>query len=132
MKLHHIGVVVGDIEKAIDEIKEIIDFDEITNPIHIQTQKVNVSFLKIEKMKIEFIESINNESPVSRFSENGGGIHHLCFEVKNIHEEIKKFKKKGCRIIVEPTLGFENRLIAFVFLNLKNSKVNLIELAEEK
>jgi len=38
----------------------------------------------------------------------------------------------GARVIVEPTKGFEDRLIAFVLLNLKNTNCNLIELAEKK
>ena len=38
-------------------------------------------------------------------------------------------KKNGATIIVEPVKGFEDRLIAFVFLNMKNTNCNLIELA---
>ena len=41
-------------------------------------------------------------------------------------------KKNGARVIVEPTEGFENRLISFVLLNMKNTNCNLIELAEKK
>ena len=40
-------------------------------------------------------------------------------------------EKNGARIIVQPTRGFENRLIAFVMLNLKHSNCNLIELVEK-
>ena len=66
------------------------------------------------------------------FSESGGGFHHLCFEVEDIFKEIKRMVDDGARVIVEPTKGFEDRLIAFVLLNLKNTNCNLIELAEKK
>ena len=78
------------------------------------------------------IEPITNDSPVKIFSESGGGFHHLCFEVDNVREEIKIMKQKGARVIVEPTIGFEDRLIAFILLNLKNTNCNLIELVNKK
>ena len=40
----------------------------------------------------------------------------------------KLCEDNGARIIVEPTKGFEGRLIAFVLLNLKNTNCRLIEL----
>ena len=40
--------------------------------------------------------------------------------------------KNGARIIVEPVKGFDDRLIAFLLLNMKNTNCNLIELVETK
>ena len=40
--------------------------------------------------------------------------------------------KKGATVLVNPVVGFDNRLIAFVDLNMKNTKCGLIELLEEK
>ena len=45
---------------------------------------------------------------------------------------IEKFVKNGARLVVKPIEGFEGRLIAFLMLNMKNTKCDLIELAEEK
>ena len=69
---------------------------------------------------------------MKKFSDNGGGFHHLCFEVDDIFEELEKMRKNGARVIVEPTKGFEDRLIAFVLLNMKNTNCNLIEFAEKR
>ena len=66
------------------------------------------------------------------FTANGGGFHHLCFEVDDIQKEIGKMVKNGARIIVEPVKGFDDRLIAFLLLNMKNTNCNLIELVETK
>ena len=41
-------------------------------------------------------------------------------------------QNNGARIIVDPTKGFEGRLIAFVLLDMKNTNCNLIEFAEQK
>ena len=132
MKLHHIGIVVKNIQESLGELTKFLDFKETTVPIGVKSQKVNVCFLKTSDVFIELIEPITNDSPVKIFSESGGGFHHLCFEVDNILEEIETMKQKGARVIVEPTIGFEDRLIAFILLNLKNTNCNLIELVNKK
>ena len=98
----------------------------------VSSQKVNVCFLKTSNVYLELIEPIDQDSPVKKFSESGGGFHHLCFEVEDIFKEIEEMKRKGARVIVEPTKGFDGRLIAFIFLNMKNTYCNLIEFAEKK
>jgi methylmalonyl-CoA/ethylmalonyl-CoA epimerase len=132
MKLHHIGIVVKNIQESLGELTEFLDFKETSVPLEVKSQKVNVCFLKTSDVYIELIEPVENDSPVIKFSESGGGFHHLCFEVKDIFDEVERMKKKGARVIVEPTKGFEDRLIAFVLLNMKNTNCNLIEFAEQK
>tara|TARA_B110000014_G_C19861827_1_gene446404 strand:- start:252 stop:653 length:402 start_codon:yes stop_codon:yes gene_type:complete len=132
MKLHHIGLVVQNIQESLGELTNYLKFEEIRLPTLIESQKVNVCFLKTPDIFIELIEPVDNDSPVKNFSDTGGGFHHLCFEVDNIVESLQYLKKSGARIIVEPTIGFEDRLIAFVLLNMKNTNCNLIELAEKK
>jgi len=132
IKFHHVGIVVPNIQESLGEIKKFLTFEEITVPSLIGSQKVTVCFLKVGDVFIEFIEPASDDSPVTNFVKTGGGYHHICFEVKDIHKELEKLKNQGARIIVEPVIGFENRLIAFVFLNMKNTKCNLIELVEEK
>jgi len=89
-------------------------------------------FLKIGEPFLELIEPAEEDSPVSTFVRNGGGFHHLCFEVKDLHKKIGEMVQNGARVVVEPVIGFENRLISFVFLNMKTTKCNLIEFVEEK
>ena len=132
MKLHHIGIVVRNIQESLGELTEFLDFKETSVPIEVTSQKVNVCFLKTSAVYVELIQPIENDSPVKKFSESGGGFHHLCFEVENIFEEVERMKKSGARVIVEPTKGFDDRLIAFVLLNMKNTNCNLIEFAERK
>ena len=132
MKLHHIGIVVPNISQSIGELTKHIQFETIGIPSLIGSQKVNVCFLKIGDSFLELIEPADKNSPVSNFSKDGGGFHHLCFEVDDIYHELNKLQNTGARVIVEPVVGFENRLIAFLLLNMKNTKCNLIELAESK
>ena len=130
MKLHHIGIVVKNIQESLGELTKFLEFKETSIPMGVKSQQVNVCFLKTSDVFVELIEPIENNSPVKKFSESGGGFHHLCFEVEDITKELEKMKNSGARIIIEPTKGFEDRKIAFVLLNMKNTNCNLIELVE--
>jgi len=132
MKLHHVGIVVSNIKNSLEEINRYLNFDHISSPALIMSQKVNVCFLQAGETYLELIEPAEENSPVSNFLNKGGGIHHFCFEVNDIHEAIDDIVKKGATLIVKPVKGFENRLTAFVYLNMKNTKCNLIEFAEPR
>ena len=132
MKLHHIGIVVESIQKSLGELTKYLDFESTTMPSLVGSQKVNICFLKTNNVFLELIEPAEENSPISNFIKKGGGFHHLCFEVVDIHLELEKMKKNGARIVVDVVKGFEERLIAFVMLDMENTNCNLIELAEKK
>ena len=132
MKLHHIGIIVKNIQKSLGEVTQYLDFESITMPTLVGSQKVNICFLKTNNVFLELIEPAEENTPISNFIKKGGGFHHLCFEVDDIHLELEKMKKNGARVIVDVVNGFEGRLTAFVMLDMKNTNCNLIELAEKK
>ena len=132
MKLHHIGIAVKNIQESLGDLTQFLSFDSINVPSLIGSQKVNVCFLKTNNVFIELIEPADENSPISAFTANGGGFHHLCFEVDDIQKEIENMVKNGGHIIVKPVKGFDDRLIAFLLLNMKNTNCNLIELVETK
>ena len=132
MKLHHIGIVVKNIQNSLGELTQFLNFESTTIPSLVGSQKVNICFLKTNNVFLELIEPAEENSPISNFIKKGGGFHHLCFEVDDIHLELEKMKKNGARVIVDAVKGFEDRLIAFVILDMKNTNCKLIELAEKK
>lgn len=132
MKLHHIGIVVNRIQDSVDELERYLNFQTISLPTPVGSQKVNVCFLQVGEPFLELIESTSPDSPIAEFASSGGGIHHICFEVNDIHKELEIMAKKGATILVKPVKGFDERLIAFVDLNTKNTKCGLIELLETK
>ena len=46
MKLHHVGIVVNNIQESLGELSGFLDFEETSIPIEVNSQKVNVCFLK--------------------------------------------------------------------------------------
>ena len=132
LKLHHIGIVVQNINESLGEISNFLSFESTSLPTLVGSQKVNICFLKTNSVYIELIEPADPDSPIISFVKEGGGFHHLCFEVDDIQQEIDKMVKKGARLVVAPVKGFEDRVIAFLMLNMKKTKCNLIELVETK
>jgi len=132
LKLHHIGIVVQNINESLGEISNFLSFESTSLPTLVGSQKVNICFLKTSSVYIELIEPADPDSPIISFVKEGGGFHHLCFEVDNIQQEIDKMVKNGARLVVAPVKGFEDRLIAFLMLNMKKTKCNLIELVGPK
>ena len=132
MKLHHISIAVKNIQESLAELTKFVNFESTTVPTLVGSQKVNICFLKTNNVFLELIEPAEENSPISNFIKKGGGFHHICFEVDDIHLELEKMKKNGARIVVDVVKGFEERLTAFVMLDMKNTNCNLIELAEKK
>ena len=132
LKLHHIGLVVQNINESLGEIANFLSFESISLPTIIGSQKVNICFLKTNNVYIELIEPAEENSPITNFAKEGGGFHHLCFEVDDIQQEIDKMVKNGAHVVVAPVKGFDDRLIAFLMLNMKKTKCNLIELVGPK
>ena len=132
MKLHHIGVVVPNIQDSLGELKRYISFQSSSLPTPVGSRKVNVCFLKIGEPFLELIEPSSSDSSIAEFASAGGGIHHLCFEVQDIQGKLDEMADKGATILVEPTRGFDESRIAFVDLNMKNTKCGLIELLDTK
>ncbi len=132
MKLHHVGIVVPRIKDSICDLVNYINFETIGIPMSVGSQKVNICFLKVGEPFLELIEPVEKDSPVYDFAKKGGGIHHLCFEVNDIHAQLDDMEKKGATVLVKPVIGFDNRLIAFLDLNMKNTRCGLIELLESK
>lgn len=132
MKLHHIGIVVSNIQQSLGELGRYLDFETTSAIMPVGSQKVNICLLKIGDPFMELIEPSSPDSAISEFAKSGGGIHHLCFEVKDIETELESLSRKGATILVSPVKGFDERRIAFVDLNTKNTKCGLVELLEIK
>ncbi|HOP48328.1 MAG TPA: VOC family protein [Desulfobacteraceae bacterium] len=136
MRLHHIGVVVKDISQSIKTYEKILGLDIIAEPEEDPIQKVKAVFLDMgwgEDMTLELLEPTAQDSPVMKSLGRGGGLHHICFEVDDIDEEIKRVKEKGGTVVCEPVpaCGFDNRRIAFVF-PVDNILVEFVEREKAK
>jgi methylmalonyl-CoA/ethylmalonyl-CoA epimerase len=66
--------------------------------------------------QIELVEPAGDRSPVTRFLEQGGGLHHVCYEVDDLAEQLGYMHSVGAMVLrnPRPATAFENRRIAWV------------------
>jgi methylmalonyl-CoA/ethylmalonyl-CoA epimerase len=94
-------------------------------------QKVKVAFLTTRPgdAQIELVEPAGDDSPVLRFlQERGGGLHHTCYEVGNLEEELAGFRSRGAIVAKrpKPAVAFGGRRIAWI-LTAEKLLVELLE-----
>ncbi len=130
LKLEHIGIAVKDLENSNDLFKKL--FGKSHYKVEsVDSEHVNTSFFKVGRTKIELLEATNPDSAIAKYiDKRGEGIHHIAFEVKDIHKEMKRLEKEGFRLINEkPKKGADNKLVAF--LHPKSANGVLVELCQE-
>jgi len=120
MKLHHVGIVVEDIEKGIQRYKAMFGFVPVTEVVDDPVQKVSVVLLSGPdkgSVPLELIAPLTNDSPVSKILQGNMHLYHLCFLVNDIEEALKKFRSNGAIIISGPVPAdlFKGKRIAFVY-----------------
>ncbi|MEO0097289.1 MAG: methylmalonyl-CoA epimerase [candidate division WOR-3 bacterium] len=130
-KISHIAIAVKNIEEARSFYEEILGL-KIEKIEEVKDRKVKVAFIPIGETRIELVEPISEDSPIKKFlEERGGGIHHICFEIKEIEKEMARLKEKGIRLTSDkPEKGAEGNLISFI--HPKSTYGVLIELNEKK
>ena len=129
-KIEHIGIAVKDLEASNRLFSKIFGKESYKSEL-VDSEGVKTSFFKIGGSKIELVSSIQSDSPISRYLEkNREGMHHIAFDVEDIHEEIERIEKEGIRVINKiPKKGADNKLICF--LNPKDTNGVLIELCQD-
>lgn len=131
LNVEHIGIAV----KSISVSNEI--FEKLLGIKHYKTEKVIdekviTSFFKSGDAKIELVEAMDENSPISKFiKKRGEGLHHIAFEVKDINAEMKRLEKEGFVLLNDkPKPGADNKLVCF--LHPKSVNGVLIELCQER
>lgn len=130
-KIEHIGIAVKDIKTSNTLFEKL--FGESHYKIEkVESEGVKTSFFKVGNNKIELLEATDEDSQIAKFiNKKGEGIHHIAFDVDDIHQEIKRLQSEGFVVINEkPKKGADNKLV--VFLHPKSTNGVLIELCQER
>ena len=130
-KLNHIAIAVPNIKSASDMWEKALGA-KISAPQTLTEHGVRVVFVESPNTKIELLEPLNENSPISRFLEKNpnGGMHHICYEVNNLKLASQKLKAVGAKILGDgqPKIGAHGKPV--IFLNPKDFSGTLIELEE--
>lgn len=130
-KLEHIGIAVKNMDQANKLFASLLGREHYKIE-EVESEGVRTAFFELSGVKIELLEATREDSPIAKFIEKRGeGIHHLAFEVSDIHQSMVDYEQKGfSRINPEPKAGADNKLICF--LHPKSTNGVLVELCQEK
>lgn len=129
LKVEHIGIAVKDLTAGNTLYKQLLGKAHYKIE-EVASEKVNTSFFQVGETKIELLEPTTEDSVIAKFIEKRGeGLHHIAFEVEDIHAEMKRLESEGFRLLNEaPKRGADNKLVCFV--HPKDVKGVLIELCQ--
>jgi methylmalonyl-CoA/ethylmalonyl-CoA epimerase len=117
---HHVGFVVSSIEKSIESFAAMLRAEWDGHVFHDTHQGVRVTFLKssaAEDPLWELVEPADDKSPVQSFAAKGGGLHHVCYVVNKLEDELTRARSLGAVIAREPmpAVAFGGRRIAWIY-----------------
>ena len=131
-RLNHIAIVVPDLDEGAQIYKNILGA-KISNKIELPDHGVTTIFIELKNTKIELLHPLGPNSPIDSFLKKNpsGGIHHICYEVKDIYKARDKLLNNGARVLgnEEPQLGAHG--LPVLFLHPKDFCGTLIELEEK-
>lgn len=115
MHIDHIGIAVDDLEAAINTYEKLLEGKCYKREI-VEDQKVETAFFETGESKVELLGATAPDSVIAKYvARQGEGMHHVAFEVDDIHAELDRLREEGFRILSEePSRGADNKLVAFV------------------
>jgi methylmalonyl-CoA/ethylmalonyl-CoA epimerase len=131
MRIHHLGIAVESLEKAVPVFELLLGHPPDSRE-EVSDQKVRVVVFRVGDIRIELIEASSHDSPIARFiGKRGPGIHHLTLAVDNLRATLDDLEAHGLMLVDRnPRQGAGGESIAF--LHPSSTASVLIELLEER
>jgi methylmalonyl-CoA/ethylmalonyl-CoA epimerase len=130
-RLNHVAIATPDIQAAAKIYRETLGArvsEAVAQPDH----GVTTIFVELPNTKIELLEPLGDNSPIAKFLQKNpaGGIHHVCYEVDDLHAARDRLREAGATIIGtgEPRIGAHGKPV--LFLHPKDFAGTLIELEQ--
>ena len=128
-KIDHIGVAVNDLQEAVALYTVLLGQGTQHQEV-VESESVSTAFFDVGGVAIELLQATDPASPIAKFiaKQGRGGVHHICFEVDDIHAKLAELKAQGVTLIDEiPKKGAHGKWVAFV--HPKSAANVLIELS---
>src|SRR5262245_63488132 len=97
MRVDHIGIAVENLEAAKRLYGEVLGLRLLFEE-EVPTERVRVAAYDGGGVRIELLQSTSPEGPIGRFvASKGPGIHHVCYETKDVRAALAALPKAGVR-----------------------------------
>jgi methylmalonyl-CoA/ethylmalonyl-CoA epimerase len=113
--VHHVCMAVDDLEGAVETYTRLFGA-ELELRGRVDEQGVDAVYLRIGDGRVELVSPLAADTPVGRFLERRGpGVHHVAFEVDDVHAAANELVASGANVInEEPRPGLGGKEVVFV------------------
>ena len=130
-RLNHVAIAVPDLAAASALYRGTLGAS-VSEPLDLPEHGVTTVFVTLPNTKLELLHPLGDASPIAGFlaKNPAGGIHHLCYEVDDIHSARDRLVGEGARVLGdgEPRTGAHGKPV--IFLHPKDFCGTLIELEQ--
>jgi methylmalonyl-CoA/ethylmalonyl-CoA epimerase len=128
-KVNHVAIAVKDINEGLKTFENLLGL-KAAQVKEVPDQKIKAAMIHVGDVEIELIQPTAPDTGVAKFLESRGeGVHHICFEVDNVDNELQAMAAKGVETIDKKgRMGLAGKI---GFLHPRSAKGVLIELAQK-
>jgi methylmalonyl-CoA epimerase len=132
-KFDHIGVVVEDLRKAMDELSDLFDL-ACQEVLEIKDAGIRIAFYPLGTGQMELIEfqkPIDGVDPI--VTRPGAGVQHVAFQVDDFKQALETLTAKGLKPVKGfPRSGAHGQVAFFYPTEGLNLLIEICEASEQK
>jgi len=133
-RVHHIDVVVRDLDRAVDRYRRVLGFEPLLRE-SLPGRGIDLVRFRIGETWLILVQPTSDESPVAVFlEEHGEGFFHMAIEIDDIDQEARALRARNVRLVnSEPRIGIDGwKLIDIELEETLGAMIQLVEAPEEK
>lgn len=127
--INHVCIAVENIESSMRFYRDVFGVQP-GEVVEIADQGVRAALLRVGGSQLEFIQPTDPTGSVANFIRRRGEVvHHICFEVEDLHGTLRRLDERGIAVIDEtPRDGLSGQI---GFIHPKSTNGVLIELVDQ-
>ena len=113
--IDHVGLVVRDINETADFYVEELGMSRAGDLVELSEHGTLVQFLNVGSDLVELLSPMSGLGALHRFLEKRGeGLHHVCYEVGDIHDSVRRLAARDIRMIDDVPWRSPHGWVAYV------------------
>jgi len=131
--LSHVSIAVPSLEAAAKRLKDVYGLDVGAAKVNEQ-QGVRLAYVELPNARIELMEPLRPDSPISKFLERNphGGIHHFSLNVDDVAATAVSVAGKGARVLGDGSAQRNVHGERIAFVHPRDFLGALVELEEKR
>lgn len=127
--INHLAIVVENMDQALTFWRDALGLP-LAKLERNEGEEVNIAFLPLDAGEIELLAPINETSGVAKYlQKRGAGLHHVCIQVEDIDETMRRLVSHGVQLINDvPKVNEEGT--RYCFIHPRSAFGVLVELYE--